>query len=181
MKVIAILLVLAAVAGAATEVLQVAAVGYYDQWFGEPWGIKVTSVQLPDDENSTKIYIGTAGLRQSYTLAASAIPAGSTINNVSISMRVQAWDAPEVQLFLRLGGTDLDGSLQACSTLFTTYVDAIPRPGGGPWDLADLSTLEIGILLVTATNWPNLTTLFAVVDYTEGGGEPATGNWWLMF
>jgi hypothetical protein len=110
--------------------------------------------------------------RQSFLLEASAIPPGSTINSVSISTRLSnAWGgSPQVKSFLRLGGANQDGPTNAPSG-WQTFIDIITRPGGGPWSLADLATLEVGVLNDAAA-FGICTTLFVIVDYTPPAAAP---------
>lgn len=173
---------LTAAAWASVETLQVAAVGTYNQWLGEPWDVKVASVQLPNDEGTTRIYHTTLGNRESYTLPASAIPSGSTLNSVSVSMRMCAeYGVPEVRPFLRLGSTNQAGTSRVGTPTWATYLEAITRPGGGSWSLTDLATLEVGVEITDDDNWAWVTTLFVVVDYTEGQPAPSGDNSFFTF
>ena len=167
----------------ATEVLQAASVGDYDAWLLEAGASKVVAINSPDDDATTSIMTSTDNNRQSFSLVASAIPTGSTINSVSVTCRLgQTWDDGGLSSSLRLAGSNLDGPAHPMpGGSWVTYTDTIARPGGGSWSLADLATLQVGVLALTlGGSWVHVTTLFITVDYTEGAGG-ATGNMLLMF
>lgn len=166
----------------ATKVLQVASVGSYDEWMLETGADKVVAVNSPDDDATTNLMTTAAGQRQSYALAASSIPAGSTINSVSVTLRFRGADTLG-QSFLRLGTTNVDSPEHHLyyGEGWNTFTDTIARPGGGSWALSDLSSLQVGVYSVDGGLYnTKATTLFVTVDYTEGAGG-ATGNMLLMF
>ena len=161
-----------------TEKLTVASSGTYTQWLA--LGTKVADVQEPDDDSTSYIYISTQTLRESYLLAASAIPVGSTINSIAVSARITGrfgYDGG-IRSFLRLNGSNSDGP-QNLTTVWSTYLDVITRPGGGSWALSDLATLEIGVLADTPFGFPACTTLFAIIDYTPP--VATTGDMLMVF
>jgi hypothetical protein len=164
-----------------TENLAATAVGNYDQWENVGGADKVASVALPDDGIATNLRTYFNGYRQSFTLATSSIPAGSTINSVSVRSRLGTYEGSDVdstRVFLRLGGTNADTSARTCQAWVGglqpgyVYIDEISRPGGGSWTLSDLATLEVGVACEPGSNWAGVTTLYVIVDYTEGGGTP---------
>lgn len=169
----------------ATETLDVSSVGNYDDWYLQAGADKVVAVNQPDDNDTSYLRVtGTPPKRQSFLLEASAIPVGSTINSVTVYARCESWDYPDspMFLFLRLGSTDNDAADIAPGYMtWANYNNTIGRPGGGSWTLSDLATLEVGVGF-GAGDAPGgcSTTLYAVIDYTEGGGGP-TGNMLLMF
>jgi len=167
-----------------TEQLEAAGIGNYNNWPLNAGPSKVAAVNSPDDDGTTDIITNGDAVRQSFTLAASAIPPGSTINSLSVNCRAGAvWAAAGVSSSLRLGGTDLDGPINALPTdgTWQTFNDIIARPGGGAWSIADLATLEIGILSSNpGPVWIHATTLFVTVDYTPPAAG-ATGDMLLVF
>lgn len=167
-----------------TEVLQALGVGNYDNWLLNAGPSKVAAVNSPDDDATSDIITNGDAVRQSFTLQASAIPAGSTINSISVTCRIgTVWGAGGVSSSLRLGGSDQDGPANPFpGGSWTSYSDAITRPGGGSWSLADLATLEVGILSADTTGaWIHVTTLYVIVDYTSGPPPgPSTGAMLLV-
>ena len=159
-----------------TESLQALGIGTYDQLFLAAGADKVTAVNAPDDDNTS--YLANTGnpRRESYTLQASAIPAGSTINSITVRARIRSnGNLGTAQSFLRLGASEQTGPVNSPGFAFTDYTDTISRPGGGAWALADLATVEIGIEHQTGGFFAILTTtLEASIDYTPaattGGG-----------
>lgn len=167
-----------------TEQLEAAAVGSYDQFGLFPaLSSKVADVNSPDDDSTTYLLDYVGNHRQSFTLEASAIPAGSTINSVTIHGRLATSEGANgnyVFMFLRLGGTNVDGPAHDVHPIYIPdwrdFNDTLARPGGGAWTLADLATLEIGVGVAVPNFWADCTTLYAVVDYTPGGGPTPSGN-----
>jgi len=164
-----------------TEVLACTGIGFWDEW-AALWGAptKLAAIAAPDDDAGSGIgSIAVDNWRQTFTLAASAIPVGSTINGVSARGRYSRDNpAAEFQAMLRLGGTDAYGPTTDPGAGWSTISHTIARPGGGAWALADLATLEIGDYGISGVYvW--LSTLEAVIDYTP----PATpsGDMLLLF
>lgn len=153
-----------------TENLAADAVGTYNTYTA--WGAtKVAAVAAPDNDDTDYLGNGgTPGLAQSYTLAASAIPLGSTINSVTVHGR-QCWDhdpATTFKHFVRLGANEVysaEINFSGGSGVWENFNSPLARPGGGPWQLADLATVEIGIKSIDI-GWDWCTTLYAVIDYT---------------
>jgi hypothetical protein len=170
-----------------TEQLDPSAVGNYDQFLNVGGATKVASISPPDDDGTTCIREYHLNYRQSFTLAASAIPAGSTINSVTVHSRLATSEGAAgdyVKTFIRLGGADVDSAAHHVFPTFdhwTDFDDALSRPGGGSWDLADLASLEIGVAVAMPSSWADCTTIYAVIDYTPGGGPTPTGAMLLLF
>jgi hypothetical protein len=165
-----------------TEKLVCASIGFYDDWQVEGTTDKVAAVAEPDDDDTTRIGYWRYG--ESYLLATSSIPSGSTINSITVHSRLTTWEntyGDRVNVFLRLGGTDNDGPIHNVGAhVWANFDDVISRPGGGAWALSDLTTLEVGVEASIWNEWGNCTTLYVVVDYTPPSGG-ATGNMLLMF
>ena len=164
-----------------TEVLQCNSVGTYDQYFFWGKANKVLAVNAPDDDNGSGIgaYIVTSG-RQSFLLAASSLPSGTTINSVTIRSRItQSPNLSTYQPFLRLGGVEVYGPSQTPSNVWETRLDTISRPGGSSWTVADLATLEIGYWCDSG-DYLWVCTAEAVIDYSAPG-PGGTGDMLLVF
>jgi len=48
------------------------------------------------------------------------------------------------------------------------FTDTLPRPGGGDWNLSDLSSLQIGVQSTNAVA-KRLTSLWTIVNFTPPG------------
>lgn len=109
--------------------------------------------------------------RDSYALEDTA--QSGTVNSVTVHHRTVVPLTPgSILPFLRLSGTNQDGTEVACSTVWTDRNEAIARPGGGGWSWADINSLEVGAGLKGNTIVPSyLTQIYVVVDYTEGTGR----------
>lgn len=167
-----------------TEVLQCNSVGTYDEYFTWPGLPKPPNVNAPDDENASGIgsYIAVSG-RQSFTLTASAIPPGDVINSLTIRAR-SVTEAPpndsSFRCFVRLGGVEVYGAqIWIAQVNWTDYFQALARPGGGSWQLADLATVEIGVWCDSG-DWHWCTSLEATIDYSAPG-PGGTGDMLLVF
>ena len=152
----------------ATELLQVAAVTAPDNWILTSGPDKVVAVNSPTDDDATRIHALSA-VQQQYSLAASAIPAGSTINSVSTFARLKSSDGLRTfKVDLILGGNTTTGPTRTPGTSYTDFTDAAARPGGGAWALADLASTEVNLAQVSSGsgNTQHCTSLWLIIDYT---------------
>jgi len=153
----------------ATEALNVNAVTAPDQWALGAGANKVVAVNSPDNADTSYIS-STTLLTEQYSLAASTIPAGSTITSVSGEMRIRysAGSGKTIRVNLILGANTSNGPTHASPAAYTTYTDAIARPGGGAWQLADLASLQVAIQQTQSGSGTvqRCTTLRVIVDYT---------------
>ena len=149
----------------------------YNAWTLGAGADKVVAVQT-NDSDTTYITSSTAAQRQAYTLQAK--PAMAALNQVDTSSRARKTGGVDEQYqnFIRLGGTDSDGSANSPTgsyALLTT--SAWSRPGGGSWAPVDLDTLEIGNRRGVANGGEiRVTEKYCTVDYTA----PAGGFNWLL-
>lgn len=142
----------------------------------------MVAVNSPDDDDTSYIDNNSATGRQSYTLAASAIPPGSTVNSVTVRLRarkVLGGGACYLRSLLLLGGTIVEGASHTMATSYANHDDTIARPGGGAWSIADLAALEIGVRSFHTVQ-EMATTLYAAIDYTPPAPS-GTGNFLLLF
>jgi len=155
--------------------IQVAATSVPDQWTLGLGPNKVVAVQSPDDDNTTRIDESTVHDKEQYTLAASGIPAGSTINTVTVRSRSLGGLDRGVTVGLVLGGNTSIGP-DHLNDVYTTFNDILPRPGGGAWLLADLPGLEVFCEKHGAVaGGVRCTSLWVLVDYTLPAGGSGSG------
>jgi hypothetical protein len=167
-----------------TTQIEVAATTSPDLWPLGAGTSKVLAVNTPDDDDSSYIEsIGGMGDKQQFSLSASGIHAGSTINTVSVYTRAKnvagyCYIVP----YLYLTGSSIDGAtLVIPAYTWQSDLSEIARPGGGAWSISDLTSLEVGILNGYANNC-RLSTLAVVVDWTPGTPPPTTNtNFLLLF
>lgn len=148
-----------------TTTIQVAAVTAPDTWTLGAGADKVVAVNSPDDDDISYIFGTVAGNQEQYSLAAHAIPAGSTINSVSTSSRVKNIAGAFVTVRVYLGADFQTGPFRSPSA-YTTYVDSFSRPGGGTWQLSDITSLQIAVRYAAAGGAIHCTSLWLIVDYT---------------
>lgn len=168
-------------AGAATEVLRPNAAGDYTNLpsqfpdSDEHWD-KVDE-EVPDDASTyVRDYQGTQH-KDAYNLTDTSIPAGSTINSVTVYFRCrQEWAGTTdyCQPFLRLGTDETSGTEQITTTDWVTYSEALARPGGGSWSVSDLNNLQvvIGLRNGFTASWVECTQVYVEFDYSL----PPTGS-----
>lgn len=154
--------------------VDVAAVTAPDQWDLFAGADKVVAVNLPDDDSTTCIRGPSSIIGDiiRYSLAASGIPAGSTINSVSVVTRAMSSGVNGGLIQgLALGVNESESApiVTGGGSVWATTATALPRPGGGVWTLADLTTLEVYIEAIDASTWTYVTTIALIVDYSEGG------------
>lgn len=124
-----------------------------------------------------------SGEIEQYTLTPSSIPVGSTINSVSVRFRYSSYTGTlGIRQGLALGGNTSESAdiITIGSATWETAVNTLTRPGGGPWDQADMASLEVYAKRTTgvyANAW--ISTIQVIIDYTP----PATpsGSMLLLF
>ncbi len=162
-------------------VLQPDGIGNHDQWTLGGGVTKWQNVKLPDDDNTTRIVESNVNNRQSFTI--DDLPTASAVNSVEVKMRADKTGAADnvVNMFTRLGGTNLDYGNHTVSTSWTDYTNSgVGRPGGGSWAPADfppVGALELGVRLQSsAGDSARVTTLYMNVSF-----EPPSGGFiWLL-
>jgi len=131
----------------------------------------------PTDESTTCLVNNTTTeQRDAYNLEASSIPGGSPIKSVTVYFRFRSSDTGIAygRPGLRISTDETLGTeIPTTGTSYTTYSEALARPGGGSWALADLADLQviIGLKRGTGSNYANCTQVYVEVDY---GGVTAT-------
>jgi hypothetical protein len=132
------------------------------------------------DDDTTYNYGGTTQVKDAYALADTAIPAGSTINSVTVYFRCKkiatAWR--KFQPFLRLGTDETAGTnLEVQGTAgYDTYNEALARPGGGDWAVSDLDSLQVAIGCQAETGSARCTQIYVEVDYTPAVTEKTSSD-----
>jgi hypothetical protein len=137
-----------------------------DIWsaFGNP--SKIVCIAPPDDDSTTFIWSGFDD--QQFDLSANTIPAGSTINSVSVMSRCRhGGTATDLTLRLYLGANYTESATHTLNAGWTSYADLLARPAGGAWQLADLATLEMRAHITDSSYLERqITTMYIQVDYT---------------
>ena len=158
-----------------TEILRPNAAGDYeniDNVVGDGVGTHWTTVDeaVADDATSYVWTASTSVLKDAYNLGATAIPSGSTINSVTVYFRGRCALAAKAGVCypgLRLGTNETTGSRATfLGTTWTTKSEALARPGGGSWSVADLNSLQVVIGLLRVDGNMQLTQVYVSVDYT---------------
>jgi hypothetical protein len=158
----------------ATEILRPDGDGDYSNIEDRyPWTdghYEVVDEETPDDANSYLIMYSTSEQKDAFTLEATSIPSGATINSVKVYFRVkeresEAWYRP----YLRLGSNETAGTWITPSggQVWATHSEALSRPGGGSWQVSDLNSLQVAIGMKQSPSDPYCTQVYVEVDYTE--------------
>jgi hypothetical protein len=164
-----------------TATIQVAVVTSPDQWALVAGANKVVAVNQPNDDATSYIQANSA-IAEQYSLAVPTIPTDSAINSVSTYARLRSTDGLRTfAVDLILGASTTTGSTRTPGTSWTDFTDALARPGGGSWGLADFATLEVKLRQVSSGSGKlqDCTSLWLVVDYTPP--PPKAGNMLLVF
>ena len=163
-----------------TEDVEVQAESSPTDWFNI--GAAPANVQLPDDGYTTRIVSNLGTDVHQYTLQANTIPAGSTVNSVTLHFRaIGVTGGGSIRPRLYLAGNYSDGAdTPVSAAAFADYDVTITRPGGGAWALADLTTLEVALRNLTPGDYTSVTTVYAIIDYTPAAAG-AAGDMLLLF
>jgi hypothetical protein len=134
---------------------------------GNNWDCVNDPVLTPDDD-ATYVSIPNANKKDAYNLTAPTfLGENQTITSVTVVFRHEAATSGQAQPFLRLGSTDLMGTLvTSTDAVWATSNETLARPGGGAWTTADFASLQAGIRLVTTTN-EYCTQVYVKVVYTS--------------
>jgi len=118
--------------------------GTYVDWDEETANDDTDYVYLPNGVSETR--------SDSSNLQDTSIPAGSTISEVRVYCRVRCVTVGTINQyhcpFLYLSGSLSWGTQNAMPLAWTSYNEAISRPGGGSWQVSDLNSLEVGLRII---------------------------------
>jgi len=140
------------------------------------------------DDSTTLVRVLITLKKDAYSLEASSIEVGATINSVTVYFRFNSnfpGSTAYGQPGLRLDTNEITGTEIAGSTTWTTYSEALSRPGGGKWSVSDLADLQLVIGLRASSELSLCTQVYVEVDYTlniaptwqdmaESDSDPAT-------
>jgi len=163
-----------------TEQRECSAVTSPDQWALGAGADKVTAVNTPDDDATSFIVDSNVDEVEQYSLTASAIPAGSTINSVTVYSRQQSFGSGLIRQGLALGLNTSETGDISFGNPYSTASNALTRPGGGAWSQADMASLEVYVKCRTSATNCRVTTLSVVIDYTPPAAA-AAGDMLLVF
>jgi hypothetical protein len=152
--------------GATTSPLVPSGSGTYDQWTANT-GTDVSAVAGNDGDTS---YIDTSVSVDTFTVANAGVPAGSTINSVTITAVARSTTAgAPLQLVAEKSGTlSLDPVPKTLTTSYTTYTRTMNTdPTGATWTLAEVNawTSRFGVRTTNGTTIPRVTQLSVSVNY----------------
>jgi hypothetical protein len=155
------------------------------------------------DDDATYVYMSgtsTTEVLDTYATADTAIPAGSTINSVTVYVLCRSlavWDESNLlwvygqgRPALRSGGTNYYGTLTTFTDSYVLYSKTwTTNPAtSANWDVSELNALQAGVALKTNRDfdipreyaYPRCTQVYMVVDYTLAGGA-RTDRFFHMF
>jgi len=126
--------------------------------------------EATSDDDGTYIYSESANRFSCTFPTTPAVPSGATDISVTvhyISKKSGALGSPAFTPFLRFSSTDNDGSAQSLTTSYVEYSEAISKPGGGDWTVAEVNGIswEAGGLHNGSGN-NRCTQLWVVISYT---------------
>ncbi len=142
-------------------------VGGYDQW--STTSTDVSSVSTNDGDTS---YIHNATNVETFAFANAGVPAGSTINSVTLTAVARGTaSGAAIQLVAENGGApNSSGNNNPLTTSYATYTRAMTTNPftGNPWTLAEVNawTTRFGVQTSNGAATPRVTQLSLKVDYT---------------
>ena len=104
---------------------------------------------LADDTDASGVNPDLGTSSETYDFPTPSIPVGSVIISIKLIARCATSSLDTVQLRARLGGVVVQSPVFGYTGTFPVAVDQawlVPRPGGGPWQIADLvsGSLQLG-------------------------------------
>ncbi len=157
----------------AQETLQVTSAVHTTNWNLSSGADFVSAVNQPDDNFSSYIISGTPGAFVGYDLAnTSALGVGDTVNFVRVVAMIADDDGvSSVSVILKVnsgGNRAASGGLTAPGTAFgNVHFDFATDPATGlPWTKSAIDALQIECYDNSPSVLLDLTTFYAIVDYT---------------
>jgi len=156
-------------------------VGNYDQWTANS-GTKETAVSA-NDGDTTYITNSTNAQRQSFVFSNAGVPAGATINSVTLyAIAKEGEGGSKLKLLVEKGTLVTDRSLGSDNNLTGSYV-AYSRAmttnpfTGVAWSLAEVNgwTVKFGVEN-GANKIARVSQLYLIIDYTEAGPTTTPTN-----
>jgi len=159
-----------------TETLTPDAAGDTDNGFWVLTGASDWAAVATNDADTT--YLAAGAVTANITLSLSNITSGRNVVSANVSTIMVVRNTGFNTYFqpkIRLSGNETLGTQQqAVGGAYTTYVDALNRPGGGTWTTADLNSLQVGIEGANQING-RVTHLYVNVTYIYETPVSATG------
>jgi len=156
-----------------TVILDPTAVSSPDLWTNVGGANKVISVNLPDDEATTRIQSTTPGDTQYFALE--NMPANANVINSVVQTSRASESAADASFKSRIktGLTDIAGATNALTTSWVNYDDVwATAPGGETWTVALLDDTELAVEHVSDTGqFSRVTSMYLTVVYQTDDGE----------
>jgi len=148
-----------------------------------------TEVNEASANDSTNIYASTSPARNRFTFPAFSVPAGATVNNLTIHYRAMRNGNPgaNIRSALLVGGTDYDTVDPGVNPSKTpnyadySYAYATNPKTGAAWTVADINGAggnplqAFGVYTSDANPDVYVSQVYAVVDYTVPNSPPVGG------
>jgi hypothetical protein len=147
-------------------------IGTFDEWTANTGS--VVSALTTNDSDTT--YIDLSNNVETFVVANAGVPAGATINSVTITTVAKSTTAGAIlQIVTEKGGTLNIGSNSTLTTNYTTYTRTLTTDPStnNPWTLAEVNawTTKFGVRSSGGAAMPRVTQFYVNVSYT-----PAVAN-----
>jgi len=135
---------------------------------------------VADDDTTYLLTDSATQQKDAFTLGASALT-DETINSVTVFYvaRSHVGEKARFQPFLRLSGSETTGTeIDTTSTTYSLRSEALTKPGGGAWAVADLADLQvcIGVWSDSPGGYsPHITQIYVSVDYSVAAAGRSYG------
>lgn len=153
-------------------------------WPDAPGGNPYTKVNT-NDGNTSFIYTPTSGSQVSYPMTSSGL-VSETINSVTFYNVVSKPDPVDAltRVLVRVGGTNYTSG-NFSPSIVNTYETAswmlTTNPSNGlAWTVSDFTSWQVGVHKENGVG-ENCTYIYAVIDYTGGGGGGSANSGFLGF
>jgi hypothetical protein len=164
-------------------------VGNYNNWSGVPTNTdagKVSAVLTNDSDTS---YVSTSPVAiQTFVVANAGVPAGSTINSVTLFAVARALSGtPNIKLRIEKGtsaGSQFDSPANTLNSSYQTYsLSMATNPfTGSAWTISEVNswTSRFGVYKSNSSGTARVTQLYVVVNYTptSASGQIAVSLSW---
>lgn len=151
--------------------------GTYDGWTQTGGSSKANAVAVNDGDVSRISVSSPTGTAQTFTFPNPVIPAGATINSVTVTAVASRTSTVTTQFALRAeigngAGQQSDGATITIGTAANTYATYSRPPmttnpfTGDAWTQSDIAAMRFGVIKINSTGTVRVTQMYITVNYT---------------
>jgi len=137
------------------------------------------------ENDSDGVYSSTASQNDTYNLEDISLPAGATINNVTVYETAMWYNSTlkNFKIMIISGGTIAYSTNKITTALFVSYNNtwATDPATGSAWTQSAINALEVGEQLTPSSGGANVTWVYVVVTYTTANIVYGEEMFWDVF